>query len=386
MGHPLDPSNPLDMGRFPRVPRDQWPQPRPVIPTPTLREMQMQAAHRGRGRGPGGWQAGGDVRGYGIGGPATPIQPFVRDPLGPGCPSPKEHIQLANNDWILAGELKVGDEVMTSKDPQKVTRVERIEDSPRCEVLFEDSDSIVTSYSHPYFVNSKGFVEVGDLEKGDIIGDLVVKDKKPFAMGPVISLSVDKAETYMLQGGTKENPVPALSHNKTPVRPPLPQWLLDKIAEMQAAREEEMRKAAAAAARAQAAAVRTGTQARRQASRSPGGWNIGGAVDSTEALMAERDRLQQLLQTADEAMAQEIMAQIMEINKELEMEARNFGMAGGGVASLMGGGRTMNPRAAGAAAMRRRFPQPMQRLMPGQPGVSADDPRLQWQVGGPGGG
>ena len=49
--------------------------------------------------------------------------------------------------------------------------------------------------------------------------------------------------------------------------------------------------------------------------------------------MAERDRLQQLLQTADEAMAQEIMAQIMEINKELEMAAAP-GMAGGGIADL----------------------------------------------------
>ena len=148
------------------------------------------------------------------------------DPWGPGgCPSPEEHIQLANNDWILAGELKVGDEVMTSKDSQKVTRVQRIENSPRCEVLFEDGDSIVTSYSHPYFVNSKGFVEVGDLKKGDILGDLVVKDKKPFSDGPVISLSVDKTETYMLQGGTKEKPVPVLSHNKSlpPYEPDVPQ-------------------------------------------------------------------------------------------------------------------------------------------------------------------
>ena len=136
-------------------------------------------------------------------------------PLPSGCPSPKERIQLANNDWILAGELKVGDEVITSEEPQKVTRVQRLENRARCEVLFEDSDSIVSSYSHPYFVNSKGFVEVGDLKKGDIIGDLVVKDKKPFSDGPVISLSVDKAETYMLRGGTEENPVPALSHNKS---------------------------------------------------------------------------------------------------------------------------------------------------------------------------
>ena len=138
---------------------------------------------------------------------------------GPRCPSPKEHIQLSNNDWILAGDLKVGDEVMTSKEPQKVTRVQRVENSPRCEVLFEEGDSIVSSYTHPYFVNSKGFVEVGNLEKGDVIGDLVVKNKKSFSDGPVISLSVDEAETYMLRGGTKESPVPVLSHNKTPKRP-----------------------------------------------------------------------------------------------------------------------------------------------------------------------
>ena len=155
--------------------------------------------------------------------PWPPDKPIFGPGVGPMCPSPKEHIQLANNDWILAGELKVGDEVITSKEPQKVTRVQRIEGAPRCEVLFEDSDSIVSSYSHPYFVNSKGFVEVGDLKKGDIIGDLVVKDKKPFSDGPVISLSVDKAETYMLRGGTEENPVPALSHNKSPVVPK-PPW------------------------------------------------------------------------------------------------------------------------------------------------------------------
>ena len=148
------------------------------------------------------------------------IKDFNDPSSGRYCPRPEEHIQLANNDWILAGNLKVGDEVVTSENPEKVTRVERIESSPRCEVLFEDSDSIVTSYGHPYFVNNKGFVEVSDLEKGDQVGDLVVKDKKPFSDGPVISLSVDKAETYMLKGGTKDSPVPALSHNKSMPRGP----------------------------------------------------------------------------------------------------------------------------------------------------------------------
>ncbi len=131
------------------------------------------------------------------------------------CPSPEEHIQLANNDWILAGELKVGDEVVTSKEPQKVTYAKRIENSPRREVLFTEGDSIVTSPSHPYFVKDKGFVDVEDLKEGDEIGDLVVSEVKPFSDGPVIHISVDKVETYVLRGGTEENPVPALSHNKS---------------------------------------------------------------------------------------------------------------------------------------------------------------------------
>ena len=116
----------------------------------------------------------------------------------------------------MAGELKVGDEVITSKEPQKVVFAKTIEDSPRREVLFTEGDSIVTSPSHPYFVNSKGFVDVENLKEGDEIGDLIVSEVKPFSDGPVIHISVDKAQTYMLRGGTEENPVPALSHNKSP--------------------------------------------------------------------------------------------------------------------------------------------------------------------------
>jgi len=80
--------------------------------------------------------------------------------------------------------------------------------------------------------------------------------------------------------------------------------------------------------------------------------------NSREALVAERDRLQQQLQTADEAMAQEIMAQIMEINKELEMAAAP-GMAGGGILSLRGGGRTVNPRAWARKPIQQALQAPM---------------------------
>jgi hypothetical protein len=101
--------------------------------------------------------------------------------------------------------------------------------------------------------------------------------------------------------------------------------------------------------------------------------------------MAEREMLQQQLQMADEVTAQEIMAQIMEINKELEMAAAS-GMAGGGVASLMGGGRTMNPRAVAAAARRRIGPPLSQGLYPsGDPYASPIPPPWGGRVP-PGGG
>jgi len=149
-------------------------------------------------------------------------------PGGPGsCPRPEEEILLSNNKWIQAGDLKIGDQVVTSKEIQTVTRVDRLEEQERCEVFFEgiegeESNSIVTSYSHPYYVEGKGFTEVSDLKIGDIIGSLIVKAKKAFDLGPVISLSVDIAETYMLRAGTENNPIPALSHNKTPGQPRVP--------------------------------------------------------------------------------------------------------------------------------------------------------------------
>ena len=156
-------------------------------------------------------------------------QPTLIPPKGPGtsCPRPEEEILLSNNKWIQAGDLKIGDQVVTSKEIQTVTRVDRIEEQERCEVFFEglegeESNSIVTSYSHPYYVEGKGFIEVSDLKIGDIIGSLIVKAKKAFDLGPVISLSVDIAETYMLRAGTENNPMPALSHNKTPSRPRVP--------------------------------------------------------------------------------------------------------------------------------------------------------------------
>ena len=160
--------------------------------------------------------------------PGTPLPPF--DPWGPGgCPHPEEEILLADDSWIKAKDIKTGDKVktLTAKDfkegEYEITRAEIIDNQPRCEVFFKDSKSIISSYSHPYAVEDKGFVEAQDIKAGDTVGDLIVTEVKPLDWGSVVSLSVDEAETYMLKGGSEDKPVAVLSHNKTPLppRPPV---------------------------------------------------------------------------------------------------------------------------------------------------------------------
>jgi len=157
--------------------------------------------------------------------PVMPLPPFDR--WGPGgCPHPEEEILLADDSWIKAKDIKTGDKVktLTAKDfkegEYEITRAEIIDNQPRCEIFFKDSKSIISSYSHPYAVEDKGFVEAQDIKVGDTVGDLIVTATKPLDWGPVVSLSVDEAETYMLKAGSEDKPVAVLSHNKTPLRPP----------------------------------------------------------------------------------------------------------------------------------------------------------------------
>jgi hypothetical protein len=165
-------------------------------------------------------------------GGGKPIKPL---PPGKGpwhsCPHPEEEILLADDSWIKAKDIKTGDKVktLTAKDfkegEYEITRAEIIDNQPRCEVFFKDSKSIISSYSHPYAVEDKGFVEAQDIQVGDTVGDLIVTATKPLDWGPVVSLSVDEAETYMLKAGSEDKPVAVLSHNKTP-KPPRPgDWL-----------------------------------------------------------------------------------------------------------------------------------------------------------------
>ena len=135
------------------------------------------------------------------------------------CPALNEEVLLADNKWIPAQDLKVGDKVATHLGSNKVTHIDVLKDRVKKEVVFSDNDqeeSIVTSDSHPYYVqNEEGFVEVKDLKVGDQVGNFKVKEIKDADKGSVVHISIDQAQTYYLKAGDKK----VLSHNKRPPSP-----------------------------------------------------------------------------------------------------------------------------------------------------------------------
>jgi len=146
-------------------------------------------------------------------------------PIGGGfasCPALNEEVLLADKSWILAKDLKVGDEVATHLGSNKVTYIDILKDKIQKEVIFtngEKENSIVTSDTHPYYVeNEKGFVEVKNLKIGDKVGEFLVKEIKDAGKGSVAHISIDKAQTYFLKAGDEA----VLSHNKTPAPPKTP--------------------------------------------------------------------------------------------------------------------------------------------------------------------
>lgn len=145
-------------------------------------------------------------------------------PVGPltSCPALNEEVLLADKSWILAKDLKVGDEVATHLGSNKVTYIDVLKNKTQKEVIFtngEKENSIVTSDTHPYYVeNEQGFVEVKDLKIGDKVGEFSVKEIKDAGKGSVAHISIDEAQTYFLKAGDEA----VLSHNKMPVQPKTP--------------------------------------------------------------------------------------------------------------------------------------------------------------------
>jgi len=283
--------------------------------------MQMQAAlraaaPRGGGRG---WQAGGDV--------AAPTPPGGYTPAGP-APSMAE--------WFASRGMSDALQDFMPQDPgqfQWAAQQEAMRKAAAAAARAQAATARRGTQAQRLGSRGPGGWYTGGPVKGFARGDLAIAENRlDTTLGQGLPQSVfSNAYNRAAQVRSRDDPdfkASILGRLGT-----LPLDILTQLAEIMLSPAQS------------ASGLSAGRQARETGEYlSQEDVNAIFNPNSREALIAERDRLQQQLQTADEAMAQEIMAQIMEINKELEMAAAP-GMAGGGILSLRGGGRTVNPRA-----------------------------------------
>ncbi len=156
--------------------------------------------------------------------PVTPVVPPIVPPKPPTetvvitdtCPAPEMQVMLADNTHKAAGDLKVGDKVLTQHEHTLVWGVhpviykEIIPNAKRVKVLFDDTE-FIGSWDHKFFVSVDNWVTIKNLKVGDIVGSKVFKSIQDLDEGPVVFLTIEDAHTYVCQG--------VLSHNKTP-KPP----------------------------------------------------------------------------------------------------------------------------------------------------------------------
>lgn len=143
----------------------------------------------------------------------TPVTPRVEviEPRDT-CPAPEMQIMLADKTHKSAGDLKVGEKVLTQHEhtlewgAYPVIYKELIPNAKRVKVSFDDAE-FIGSWDHKFFVSVDNWVTIKNLKAGDIVGGKVVKSIEDFDEGPVVFLTIENAHTYVCQG--------VLSHNKS---------------------------------------------------------------------------------------------------------------------------------------------------------------------------
>lgn len=148
---------------------------------------------------------------------STPVTPRVEviEPRDT-CPAPEMQVMLADKTHKAAGDLKVGEKVLTQHEHTLVWGAypiiykEIIPNAKRVKVSFDDAE-FIGSWDHKFFVSVDNWVTIKNLKVGDIVNGKVVKSIQDLDEGPVVFLTIEDAHTYVCQG--------VLSHNKTPEPP-----------------------------------------------------------------------------------------------------------------------------------------------------------------------
>ena len=144
---------------------------------------------------------------------------------GGGCPDPDTLIFMPNFVWIRAGDVKVGDSILTIHEHTrdagtfKVLEAEKII-QPKVEIEFADGHKLKVSSTHKFLMSDDKWKKVCDISVGesvmgmnhDVIYDLGSKEIisiTDIGEGEVIKFEIDDAHTYITEG--------LISHNQKTV-------------------------------------------------------------------------------------------------------------------------------------------------------------------------
>jgi hypothetical protein len=140
---------------------------------------------------------------------------------GGGCPDPDTLIFMPDFLWVRAGDLNVGDSILTihehTRDPGtfKILEAERIV-QPKVEIEFANGQKLKVSTTHKFLMSDDTWKKVCDISVGeavmgmnyDVIYDLSSKEIvsiTDIGEGEVIKFEIEDAHTYITEGLVSHN-------------------------------------------------------------------------------------------------------------------------------------------------------------------------------------
>jgi hypothetical protein len=158
---------------------------------------------------------------YVASGAPVPTIPINDVSYGGGCPDPDTLIFCENSHWVRAGDLSVGDKVVSihehSREPGtfKILEAERMI-QPKVEIQFANDQKLKVSSTHKFLMSDDTWKKVCDISIGesvmgmnqDDIHDLSSKEIvsiTDIGDGEVIKFEIDQAHTYITEGLISHN-------------------------------------------------------------------------------------------------------------------------------------------------------------------------------------
>jgi hypothetical protein len=151
----------------------------------------------------------------------TALVPIKDVSYGGGCPDPDTLIFCEDSHWVRAGDLNVGDKVISIHEHSreagtfKILEAERMI-QPKVEIKFANGQKLKVSSTHKFLMSDDTWKKVCDISVGesvmgmnqDDIHDLSSKEIvsiTDIGDGEVIKFEIDQAHTYITEGLISHN-------------------------------------------------------------------------------------------------------------------------------------------------------------------------------------